>query len=499
VENNGIKKTEKQMKIDCFIPYLSEEITGKVIETLKEQAETNNIFLLVKEETSAKDFRFCQTIKIDNSESSKTLQTIAECATKKHILLYTKSTELSLGQNAIHRLLSVSEDCDAGFVYADHFLQKGNKTEASPLIDYQLGSVRDDFNFGSILFLNTDYLKEALANRKKDYLFAGLYDVRLSISQKHPIVHLNEFLYTDIESDNRTSGEKQFDYVDPKNRSVQIEKEEACTEHLKKIGAYLEPKFKSISFDEQIFEYEASVIMPVKNRNRTVGDAIASVLKQNTDFPFNIIVIDNHSTDGTSETIEALAKKDKRIVHLIPKRLDLGIGGCWNEGINHPLCGKFAIQLDSDDVYSDGNTIKSVVKAFYEQQCAMVIGSYMITNFDMQMIPPGIIDHKEWTPENGRNNALRINGLGAPRAFYTPLLRKTQLPNTSYGEDYAMGLAISRNYQIGRIYDVLYLCRRWEGNSDAALDIPKVNKNNLYKDRLRTIEILARQKKNVQR
>ncbi len=490
------KDIGQQMRIDCFIPYLSDETTGKVVATLREQPETNNIYLLVKEETANATFESCKTLKIDNIESSNTLRTIADATHSEYMLLYTKSTELHLGQKALHRLLSVGNDCSAGIVYADHYLQKEGKTEASPLIDYQLGSVRDDFNFGSLLVINTAAVREALDNRT-EFRFAGLYDLRLQISRKHPIVHINEFLYTDIENDNRTSGEKQFDYVDPRNREVQLEKENICTEHLKKIDAYLAPKFKNISFNEHDFKYEASVIIPVKNRNKTIGDAISSVLKQETDFRFNLIIIDNHSTDGTSETIDEWARKDDKIIHLIPKRSDLGIGGCWNEGIHHPLCGKFAIQLDSDDVYKDANTITSVVKAFYEQRCAMVIGSYMITDFQMRMIPPGLIDHKEWTPENGRNNALRINGLGAPRAFYTPLLREIGLPNTSYGEDYAIGLAISRHYQIGRIYDVLYMCRRWEGNSDAALDIPKVNKNNLYKDKIRTIEIMARQKMNA--
>lgn len=323
-----------------------------------------------------------------------------------------------------------------------------------------------------------------------DYKYAGLYDLRLKVSQSAELVHINEYLYTEIENDTRKSGEKIFDYVDPKNRAVQVEMEQVCTQHLKDVGAYLEPKFKKIEFSQSNFEYEASVIIPVRDRIRTIADAINSVLSQKTKFKFNLIVVNNYSTDGTTEAIDKFV--DERLIHLIPENKELGIGGCWNAGVHHPKCGKFAIQLDSDDVYSDENTLQKIVDAFYDQNCAMVVGTYMLTDFDMKMIPPGIIDHKEWTPENGRNNALRINGLGAPRAFYTPLLREIKVPNTSYGEDYALGLYFSREHQIGRIYDVLYLCRRWDDNSDASLDIIKMNAHNTYKDRIRTWELKAR-------
>ena len=298
-------------------------------------------------------------------------------------------------------------------------------------------------------------------------------------------------MYTEIEEDNRKSGEKQFDYVDPRNQDRQKEMESACTEHLKEIGGYLKPSFKTVDFVHDALEFEASVIIPVKNRETTIEAAIRSVLAQKANFKYNILVIDNHSTDGTTEKIDQY-KDDERVVHIVPERNDLGIGGCWNLGIHHPKCGKFAVQLDSDDLYKDENTLQIIVNAFYEQQCAMVIGTYRMTDFDLNTLPPGVIDHREWTPENGRNNALRINGLGAPRAFYTPIARQIGFPNTSYGEDYAMGLNISRHYQIGRIYDVLYLCRRWGGNSDAALSIERVNANNLYKDRIRTWELQAR-------
>ena len=324
-----------------------------------------------------------------------------------------------------------------------------------------------------------------------DYQWGALYDLRLRMKN---IVHINEYLYTEIETDNRKSGEKQFDYVDPKNRQVQIEMEKICTEYLKRIGAWLPPVFKEIPSlaNDNIFPVEASVIIPVFNRVRTVRDAVESALNQKCDFPFNVIVVDNHSTDGTTEVLADIASKDPRIVHLIPAKYDLGIGGCWNLAVHDDECGEFAVQLDSDDVYSGPDTLTKIVDAFRQQKCAMVVGTYQMTDFDMNPIPPGIIDHREWTEDNGRNNALRINGLGAPRAFSTAILRTLNLPNTSYGEDYALGLRISREYRIGRIYDVLYCCRRWEGNSDAALDVEKVNANNLYKDRIRTWELEAR-------
>jgi glycosyltransferase involved in cell wall biosynthesis len=330
---------------------------------------------------------------------------------------------------------------------------------------------------------------------ERDFKFAGWYDLRLKISQTHTVLHLPEYLYTVTETDLRKSGEKQHDYVDPRNRAVQVEMEFACTDHLKVINAWLKPVFDRISFSETEFENEASVIIPVRNRARTIGDAIESVLSQEAPFSFNLIVVDNHSTDGTTDVVRSFAGRDKRLIHHIPDRKDLGIGGCWNEAVFHPECGKFSIQLDSDDLYIDNSVIARIVDSFYSQQCAMVIGSYQMVNFDLEEIPPGLIDHREWTPENGRNNALRINGLGAPRAFYTPVIRSIGIPDVSYGEDYAAGLAISRNYQIGRIYESLYLCRRWEGNTDAALDIVRTNANNLYKDRIRTMELMARKRK----
>lgn len=461
-------------KITCFVPYIDESQAGKTLSALRNSQLVDKVVCL--DEPVFK---------------SETIRRIAAESKADYALVYTKTTTLELGYMALERLLQIAQDTEAGLVYADHYQVKGGELVKAPVIDYQKGSLRDDFDFGSVLFFDAAALKESVQRMTETYQHAGLYDLRLKLSQRYALVHANEYLYSEVEEDNRKSGEKQFDYVDPRNRDRQIEMEKACTQHLKEIGGYLEPHFKDIDFNQGEFEVEASVIIPVRNRAATIGAAIESVLKQQTKFKFNLIVIDNHSTDGTTEAIDAF-KADGRVVHLVPERNDLGIGGCWNYGVNSTHCGKFAVQLDSDDLYKDEHTLQTIVDAFYEQKCAMVIGSYMMTDFDLNELPPGVIDHKEWTPDNGRNNALRINGLGAPRAFYTPVLRSIGLPNTSYGEDYAMGLNISRHYQIGRIYDVLYLCRRWGGNSDAALSIEKVNANNLYKDRIRTWELEAR-------
>lgn len=476
--------------IDCFIPYVDAAQAKATIDGLRESALVNNIYLLATD-AAATAVEGCTMVHIDALNSSDTMLKIAEAAKAPYTLLYTKYNNLVMGYFALDRFVRLAGDSKAGMMYADSYTVIEGKKSNAPVIDYQEGSLRDDFNFGSVLFFNTEVLKKAAAGIDVHYTAAGLYDLRLRLSRIAPIVHINEYLYSDVTVDNRKSGDKIFDYVDPKNRGVQIEMEKACTAHLKAVGGYLEPKFDEIDFNKGNFEYEASVIIPVRNRIRTIRDAIRSVLSQKTDFPFNLIVIDNHSTDGTTEAIDEF-KDDPRLVHIVPQRDDLGIGGCWNAGVQHPKCGKFAVQLDSDDVYSDENTLAKMVAAFYEQKCAMVVGTYMLTDIDKNPIPPGVIDHKEWTPENGRNNALRINGLGAPRAFYTPVLREVHVPNTSYGEDYALGLAFSRHFQIGRVYDVVYLCRRWEDNSDAALDIVKMNNNNLYKDRIRTWELQAR-------
>ena len=471
--------------IDCFIPWQSDEQVAATLQQLKAEEQVKDIHFLRGE----------------GPGNIETLRWIAEKVTAPYLLLYTKYDTLQLGYYALTRMLTIAEDSGALMLYADHHiaLPQGGSREGA-LIDCQLGSVRDDFQMGSLLLIRTSALKDYVAQAKEvSYRFAALYDFRLFVSRTMLPVHADEYLYTEIEQDTRLSGQKQFDYVDPRNRDRQIEMEQACTAHLKAIGAYLAPEtFQDIDFSEGEFAVEASVIIPVRNRERTIRDAIRSVLEQQTTFSYNLIVVDNGSTDGTTEAIREFTG-DKRVIHVIPERNDLGIGGCWNTAVHHPQVGRFVVQLDSDDLYSSPQTLQQMVDAFREQQAAMVIGSYRMCDFQLNTLPPGLIDHKEWTPDNGRNNALRINGLGAPRAFYTPVLRKLQIPNTSYGEDYALGLMISRRYHIGRLYHEVYLCRRWEGNSDAALSQDKINKNNTYKDHLRTLEILARQQLNKSR
>ena len=487
--------------ITCFIPYGSENQINKTIRHLQECSTVDRIFLLPTSPVpnlSLPDK--CYILPSSAPESVERYKQVALYANTPFTLICTQVQDLEFGYMALERMCDYLSAPQCSMVYADHYKTiKGERTP-HPVIDYQLGSVRDDFDFGSLLMFRTDYLKRAIneIEAEKEYQHSALYALRLALSRYGELTHIREFLYTETEIDLRKSGEKQFDYVDPRNRQVQIEREEVFTRHLKKIGAYLKPGMMTVDLKEGEFSHEASIIIPVRNRARTINDAIRSVLEQETSFPFNLIIIDNHSTDGTSEIIEQY-KNDNRVIHLIPERTDLGIGGCWNLGINHPQCGRFAIQLDSDDLYSSPHTLQTIVDKFYKEQCAMVIGSYRMTDFTLQTLPPGVIDHKEWTDENGHNNALRINGLGAPRAFFTPLLRKIRVPNTSYGEDYALGLAFSRQYRIGRIYDVLYLCRRWEGNSDAALSIEKINQNNNYKDSLRTLEIKLRQAMNKKR
>ncbi len=477
--------------VNCFLFCTDVATTASVVSQLRAASSlVNAIYLLTTNDSLKIDS--CETLIADSLQRSETIRKIAEKSDSTYSLIYTKDNALEIGQFAVERLYQIAQDTQAGLVYSDYYEIKAGVRSAHPVIDYQEGALRDDFNFGSVLLYNAGCLKKAVAETTENYLFAGLYNLRLKVSQQAELVHINEYLYTEVETDLRKSGEKQFDYVDPRNRAVQIELETACTDHLKRIGGYLAPDFKKIEFGESNFPVEASVIIPVKNRVKTISDAIESVLKQKTSFLFNLVIIDNYSTDGTTELIRGFASNDPRVIHLIPERKDLGIGGCWNEGVHDNRCGKFAVQLDSDDVYQDENTLQKIVDAFYEQNCAMVVGSYTMTNFVLETIPPGLIDHSEWTPENGRNNALRINGLGAPRAFYTPVLRDVKVPNTSYGEDYALGLRISREYQIGRIYESIYLCRRWDENSDASLDVVKMNANNLYKDKIRTVELKAR-------
>jgi len=479
--------------ITCFLPVGTQEETNSTIKELKNSKLVSKIYLIGK---SSFDIEGVEFLKANSLNSGKVIQEIAEKSKTDFTLIYTKTSALHLGQFALKRFAQVAADTQSGLTYSDSKLIKNAQIENHPVIDYQEGSLRDDFDFGSLLLLNTTILKKAVQDVDADYAYAGLYALRLAMAARSELIRIPEFLYTEEEMDTRKSGEKIFDYVDPKNRDVQIEMEKACTKHLKQIGAYLEPKFEDVTFNSDGFKLEASVVIPVLNRVKTLEDAIESVLAQKSRFDFNLIIVDNHSTDGTTELIQKYAQQDDRLVHIIPERTDLGIGGCWNEAVNNKACGRFAIQLDSDDLYADETTVQQIIESFHKEKCAMVVGSYQMVNFALEEIPPGLIDHKEWTPANGRNNALRINGLGAPRAFYTPILRETPVPNVNYGEDYALGLAISRKYKIGRIYNSLYLCRRWEDNSDASLNIEKMNAHNTYKDRIRTIELKARKNLN---
>lgn len=482
-------------KIDLFLPCEYIDDAQNALSVLHEYKTVQHIHFLVSADFAAHHQvpEGCTFVITDRLESSNTIVSIAENTDADYVMICTRHTTIGWGNNTLERFLRVADDTDAVMVYADHYKMVEGKMEKHPVIDYQSGSLRDDFDFGSLWCIKAQALADYIAQPdREEYQFAALYDLRLYLSRVGEIFHLNEFLYSEAELDIRKSGEKQFDYVNPRNREVQIEMEKACTQHLGKVGALIDTTFyRQPDFGEQDFEYEASVIIPVFNREKTVADAVKSALGQKANFKFNVIVVNNHSTDRTGEILDEL--KADNLIQIVPERTDLGIGGCWNEAINSSFCGKFAVQLDSDDLYSSPKILQKIVDAFYKQKAAMIIGSYRMCDFDLNTLPPGLIDHKEWTDENGCNNALRINGLGAPRAFFTPLVRQIQFPNTSYGEDYALGLAFSRRYRIGRIYDELYLCRRWGGNSDAALSVEKVNANNLYKDRLRTMELKARQ------
>lgn len=482
-------------KIDLFLPFEALEKGEETLLELHENKTVQHINLLVSSDFASQHQvpEGCTFVVIDRMESSNTVMSIAENTDADYLLLCTRMTSVRWGLYALERFLRTADDTGAVMVYSDHYsLEEGALTK-HPAIDYQTGSLRDDFDFGSLWLIKSQALLDYVAQTDRvDYQYAGLYDLRLYLSRKGEIFHLNEYLYTEAELDTRKSGEKQFDYVNPRNREVQIEMERACTAHLEKVGAIVDTNFyRQPDFDEQDFACEASVVIPVFNREKTIADAVKSALSQKTNFPYNVIVVNNHSTDSTGEILDSI--DDGRLIQIVPGRTDLGIGGCWNVAVNSDHCGKFAVQLDSDDLYSSPKTLQKIVDAFHEQKAAMIIGSYRMCDFDLNTLPPGLIDHKEWTEDNGCNNALRINGLGAPRAFFTPLVRQIQFPNTSYGEDYALGLAFSRRYRIGRIYDELYLCRRWGGNSDAALSVERVNANNLYKDRLRTMELKARQ------
>lgn len=486
--------------IDAFVVYADAETTLVTLKQLKEEPLVANIYLLMRGEEPC-PYVGCEVIRVDDYRSSVSIKKIAEMVKSSYALLCKTQAAITFGYQAIQRMWSVASGVGASVVYADRYVMKNGEMLKSPTMDFYYGSVRDDFDFGPLTLIDASMLKSYVEEfSTSDYKYSGFYALQLyALRRKRQaaLFHIREYLYTEEERDLRTSGEKQFDYVNPRNREVQKERELVCTKHLKLIGSYIEPEsIVDVSVERYDFDREASVIIPVRNRVKTIEDAIRSALSQRTTFEFNVMVVDNLSTDGTTEVIQKLAAEDTRVVHIIPTRKDLGIGGCWSLAFNDARCGRFAVQLDSDDLYSGTDTLQRIVDKFYEEHCAMVIGSYRMCNFQLETLPPGLIDHREWTPENGHNNALRINGLGAPRAFFTPLLRKIGMPNTSYGEDYAVGLAFCRKYKIGRIYDELYLCRRWEGNSDASLTPEQVNRNNVYKDSLRTMEIIDRRRLN---
>lgn len=482
-------------KISVFLPFSGQPSSVEAIRTFADSDAVSDIYII----TSDPSVSLPGTRRIDGKHgllSTATMNEIAKSAGTEHFLFIRQETNIVPGQFCIERFQQTAEMTGAYLIYSDYYDLTNEKRSPHPVIDYQFGSLRDDFDFGPMMMFNTAAFKAAVEEENSEYQYAGLYDIRLKLSKKASPVRIGEYLYTKVETDTRKSGEKLFDYVDPKNRAYQLEMEAACTAFLKSVNGYLKPQFKPVDFKGE-FKVEASVIIPVRNRVKTVADAVNSVLNQKTAFSYNILVVDNHSDDGTTDILRDMAARDSKVKHIIPQRDDLGIGGCWNIAVHSALCGKFAVQLDSDDLYKDENTLQLIVDKFYEEKAAMVIGSYQMTDFQLNELPPGVIDHKEWTLHNGRNNALRINGLGAPRAFFTPVLRSINLPNTSYGEDYAVAIAISRTYQIARIYEPIYLCRRWEGNTDASLTIQQQNSHNFYKDKIRTFELLARIRKNL--
>lgn len=503
-----IQKQEERFKtIDCLIKFSTVEQAQMIAEQLLDNPLVCGVDFLVTGDIDPQwqdALPACGFYSIDSIYSTATMRTIAAAASSKYTLLYIKDDELQLGYKAIERFERIARDTGAGMLYSDHYHIKGGECKKAPVIDYQLGSVRDEFDFGSVLFFRSAALKESALRLSGDYKAAGLYDLRLKLSQKYALEHINEYLYTDVERDLRTSGEKIYDYCDTRNIESQKELEAAVTSHLKDIGAYLSYEMFSPDADKVVcyeggesqWHVECTVIIPVLNRVRVIKDAINSILMQETDFDFNVIIVDNHSTDGTTQAIDEFAN-DPRVIHIIPERDDLGIGGCWNLAAFDPRAGRFIMGLDSDDLFAHAHVLQAMVDKFKEGDNlmagpAMVVGTYKVVNADLDEIAPGIIDHHEWTPQNGRNNLLRVNGIGGPRAFYTPIYRDIVLPNSSYGEDYGMALMISRNYAIDRVWDVMTLARRWDDNTDADLDIEQENKNNVYKDRLRTWEIKAR-------
>ncbi len=435
-----------------------------------------------------------ETVDSEHPFGGRSLGKALELAGSCPFIMIVPSTDtVSITTEETNRLLSVALEGGQALYYADYYTERRNTKNSCPVISYEPGSIRDDFNFGPVMLFSNGHIKACfnLFGPLTDTRWAGLYELRLKASLTADVIRVPEPLSLVVPR--KSEAGSHFDYVDPAQKQYQQEMEAVATEHLKRCNAWCGHDLLPAPDDDSPYPLEASVVIPVKNRETTIDEAIRSALNQETDFDFNVLVVQNHSTDNTRQVIEAAAQRDPRVVQIIPERRDLGIGGCWNEAIRSPLCGRFVCQLDSDDLYADTRALATVISALRDGNCGMLVGSYRLVNFQLEEIPPGIVDHREWTELNGRNNLLRVNGIGAPRAFTTGLLRRYPFPNVSYGEDYAVSLRISRDYRVGRIYEPVYLCRRWDDNTDADLPLEKINEYASYKDGLRTREILERQ------
>jgi GT2 family glycosyltransferase len=492
---------ESMDMITALVPFSPQPGFERMLQTFLTSPWIEKVMIQGNEEIKT-SWHKCIAIEPEALILGRKLNMLLDSIGTEYLLIVNHPSGILIEPDAIERFLEVAESTSAGMVYSDYYEEKSGGWKGHSINDYQLGSIRENFDFGPVMFFSMPAIRKALGQYGAiaDTKYASLYDLRLKLSIDHILFHIQEFLYTKrLNVSGEALYEDHFDYVDPRNYIIQKEMEDIATEHLKNIGAFLKPGSKKAPPSTYHFPLEASVIIPVRNRERTVTDAIQSVLLQETDFPFNVIVVDNHSTDDTSDILSFLAKQNPKVKHIIPSRNDLSIGGCWNDAIASSECGRYAVQLDSDDLYSAPDTLQKIVDLFQNNDFAMVIGSYTLVNESLEEIPPGLIDHREWTDANGHNNALRVNGLGAPRAFNTALVREIGFLNVGYGEDYALALRLSREYRIGRIYESLYLCRRWAGNTDSSLSIEESNRNDTFKDKIRTIEIMARQKLNRER
>jgi hypothetical protein len=496
--------------ISVILPYGGQSDLDALLRPFVDSDRIEKLFLLYSGPFLAVPKK-CEIVKAQSAQSGNILHGILKKIRTRYALVVTGTSAVRLDPGAAARFIEVAESTRAGILYSDFRELLPPAAGAAEtafrerrLIDYQFGSIRDDFDFGPVLFLST-HAAQSSADKYgsvRDWKTAALYDVRLKIAADFPVVRIPEILYTSVPAEaGRPSregasapeiSESHFQYVDPASAAFQREREHIAAAHLKNIGAWLPPKFKEVPDPGTAFPVTASVVIPVRNRKATIADAVTSALSQETDFRFNVIVVDNFSTDGTDAVLADLAARDDRLHRLTPAETGLQIGGCWNEAVRSACCGRYAVQLDSDDLYASQGVLQKIVRAFAEENCGMVVGSYTIVDFALKELPPGLIEHREWTKSNGHNNLLRVNGLGAPRAYQTALLREFPFPNVGYGEDYAAGLRISREYRVARIFENLYLCRRWSGNTDHRLSDEQRNANDAYKDFLRTVEIQAR-------